>query len=137
MANEQTPRIGRVAWVDLTVEHAELVGDFYAKVAGWKPAPVDMGDYADFNMLDAAGEPAAGVCHARGPNAELPPHWLIYITVADLDAALEACVGAGGEVVGGTRGLGEMGRFAVIRDPAGAVAALYQAPPATAGAGTG
>jgi predicted enzyme related to lactoylglutathione lyase len=129
MASEQVPQIGRVAWVDLTVEHAELVGDFYAQVAGWTPAPVDMGDYADFNMLDADGQPAAGVCHARGVNSDLPPQWLMYITVADLDAALETCVGAGGEVVGGTRGLGALGRFAVIRDPAGAVAALYQAPP--------
>lgn len=130
MANDQTPRIGRVAWTDLTVEHAELIGDFYAKVTGWTPASVDMGDYADFNMLDSAGEPAAGVCHARGANADLPPQWLIYITVVDLDAALEACVSAGGDVLGAARGLGEMGRFAVIRDPAGAVAALYQAPPA-------
>ena len=130
MASEQMPTIGRVTWVDLTVEHAGLIGDFYAKVTGWTPSSVDMGGYADFNMLDSAGEPVAGVCHAGGSNADLPPQWLIYITVADLDAALEACLGAGGDVLGAPRGLGEMGRFALIRDPAGAVAALHQAPPA-------
>jgi hypothetical protein len=61
--------MGRVGWVDLTVGDASGVRDFYAKVAGWKPAEVGMGDYSDFNMLDAAGRPAAGVCHARGVNA--------------------------------------------------------------------
>lgn len=78
LATERTPSIGRIAWVDLTVGDAELIGDVYAKVTDSRPAPVDMGDYADYTMLDAAGGPAAGVCHARGPNADLPPQWMIY-----------------------------------------------------------
>jgi len=65
------------------------------------------------------GVPAAGVCFARGANARLPPQWLIYVTVENLDASLEACLGRGGVVVDGPRGMGEQ-RFAVIRDPAGA-----------------
>jgi hypothetical protein len=86
-----------------------------------------MDGYDDFNMLPAGGgDPIAGVCHARGPNADLPPQWLTYFVVADLDAALAACAGGGGEVVSGPRGLAG-GRFAVIRDPAGAVCALWQA----------
>lgn len=50
------------------------------------------------------------------------------IRMADLDASLTECSRRGGVVVAGPRDLGG-GRFAVIRDPAGAVAALYQAPP--------
>jgi len=48
--------------------------------------------------------------------------------MADLDASLTWCRQRGGWVVGGPRDLSG-GRFAVIRDPAGAAAALYQAPP--------
>lgn len=40
--------------------------------------------YADFNMLGDDGEPAAGVCHARGVNVGLPPVWMIYLPVGDL-----------------------------------------------------
>ncbi len=68
----------------------------------------------------------AGVCHARGANAELPPVWLIYVVVADLDASLAACRERGGQVIAGPRSMGRA-RYAVIRDPAGAAVGLYQA----------
>ena len=107
---------------------AEALRDFYASVVGWKAQPVRMGDYADFNMI-ADGQPVAGVCHARGLNADLPAQWLIYITVDDLEHSIEECQRLGGTVIATPRGLGG-GRFCVIRDPAGAVCALYQPPDA-------
>ena len=119
------PKVGTIGWRDLTVADAEGVRDFYRRVVGWEPSPVDMGEYSDYNMLDGDGVPAAGICHARGPNADLPAQWLIYIAVDDLDAALAACAEGGGEVVSGPRSVGE-DRMGVIRDPAGAVCALYQ-----------
>lgn len=119
------PPIGSVTWRDLTVPNAPVLRDFYAAVVGWQPAPVSMGDYDDYNMISpATNEPAAGICHARGGNAKLPPQWLIYITVADVDSSAKRCKELGGKVLDGPRELGP-GRFAVIQDPAGAVAALY------------
>lgn len=119
------PEPGSIGWVDLTVDAAEDLRDFYAAVVGWKPEPVDMGGYADFNMTGPkSGEPRAGVCHRRGTNERLPVGWMVYFTVADLDASLAACRERGGEVLDGPRGGG--GRFAFVRDPAGAVCALFQ-----------
>jgi predicted enzyme related to lactoylglutathione lyase len=116
----EAPKVGTVVWQDLTVPAAERVRDFYAAVVGWRPEPVEMGGYSDFNMVaPGTDQPAAGICFARGANARLPPQWLIYVTVADLDASLEACAERGGVVVDGPRGMGEQ-RFAVVRDPAGA-----------------
>ena len=123
---EQTPPVGAVMWRDLTVGNAAQVRDFYAAVAGWTAAAVDMGGYEDYSMMvPATGETVAGICHARGSNAKVPPQWLIYITVADVDASARRCVELGGAVLDGPRAMGG-GRFAVIRDPAGAVAALYR-----------
>jgi len=80
------PKPGTIGWIDLTVEDAESVRAFYKAVAGWSADPVDMGGYSDFNMKPSAdGAPVAGVCHARGSNADIPPVWMIYIVVADLD----------------------------------------------------
>lgn len=124
MSDAKAP--GTIGWVDLTVPDAARVRDFYARVAGWTPAPVDMGGYQDFSMQAEGGETVAGVCHARGENAALPPAWLIYITVADLDAAMCAALELGGKVRIPARRLCE-GRFCVIEDPAGAVAALFEA----------
>jgi hypothetical protein len=85
-----------------------------------------MGDYSDYSMtLPASGEAVSGICHARGGNAEIPGGWLIYITVADVEASAAACTANGGEVLVGPKGLAG-GRFCVIRDPSGATAALYQ-----------
>ncbi len=118
--------IGKIGWIDLTVEDAPAIRDFYAKVVGWKPEDVGMGDYSDFNMtMPESGDPAAGICHARGGNAELPSKWLIYITVADVDKSAETCRENGGQVVVGPKPMGD-GKFAVIEDPNGSVAALYQ-----------
>ena len=59
--------------------------------------------------------------------AGIPPVWMIYIVVADLDASLAQCRARGGEVVGEPREMGGVGRFAFIRDPAGAPCALFEA----------
>ena len=124
-----TPEIGTIGWQDLTVPDAEKVRDFYAAVVGWRTESVDMGGYADFNMIaPGSGKAVAGVCHARGVNGDLPAQWLLYLIVADLDASLAACRARHGAVVAGPREMGGA-RFAVIRDPAGAVAALYQPAP--------
>ena len=120
------PAVGSVTWTDLTVPDATAVSAFYSAVVGWKGVSLDMGGYNDFCMNEPkSGKTAAGVCHARGFNADLPPQWLIYITVGDLNASLRQCRKLGGKVLRKTRSLGA-GRYTVIQDPAGAVAALFE-----------
>ena len=123
-----TPRPGTVTWQDLTVPNAEAVRDFYAAVVGWEPEALSMGAYSDF-VMNADGAGIAGICHARGANAELPAAWLIYITVEDLDHSIAECQRLGGSLIAPPRGYGG-GRYCVIKDPAGAVCALYQPPDA-------
>lgn len=125
MTNEQPP--GTIGWHDLTVPDADNVRDFYASVIGWKFEPVDMGGYSDYNMIPPGGEPVAGVCHQRGTNRNIPPVWMVYFIVADLDAAIQQVKRHGGAVIDGPKGEGGH-RYAIIRDPAGAACALYQAP---------
>jgi len=120
--------IGRIGWVDITVGDATGLRDFYSHVVGWKPEDVDMGGYRDYNMtMPLSGIPAAGICHARGSNAALPSQWLVYIVVENVDNSANECVQRGGELLVEPRSLAG-GRFCVIRDPAGAVAALYEEP---------
>ena len=126
MSENKIPAVGTIGWFDLTVENAEGVRDFYQAVAGWIHEPVNMGDYSDYSMLPpGASDPVAGVCHKRGENAGLPSQWLMYIIVEDVDQSITACREMGGEVVAGPKSMGDA-RYCVIRDPAGAVCALYQ-----------
>jgi predicted enzyme related to lactoylglutathione lyase len=116
---------GHVGWIDLTVPNAEEVRDFYAAVAHWSWAPIEMPDRTDYGMT-AGNEPVGGICHAVGDIATLPPQWLIYINVPDLDAAVSEATARGGSIIAGPRGVEPDMRFAVLRDPAGAPFALIE-----------
>jgi predicted enzyme related to lactoylglutathione lyase len=119
--------LGTIGWVDLTVPDAGAIRDFYQHVTGWDPSPVAMGDYEDYCMTPPGAElPVAGICHARGHNADLPPMWLIYITVADLDEAVRRCQERGGKVRHPARDMGGQGRYSIIEDPEGAVTGLFE-----------
>lgn len=119
--------IGSIDWVDLTVPAAGSLRDFYQQVTGWKHQDVAMGGYADFCMQEpAAGTSVAGICHAQGVNQGLPPVWLIYIRVENLDASMQRCVELGGKVIREPAGFGPGMRHTVIQDPAGAFCSLYE-----------
>lgn len=118
---------GTIAGMDLTVENATDVRDFYAKIAGWTYESWSAGDYDDYLMSASDGTLVAGVCHARGENADLPPQWMIYIRVENLKESLAAVETNGGERVTSVHGDVDSGGFCVIRDPAGAILALMQA----------
>ncbi|MBI4748653.1 MAG: VOC family protein [Acidobacteria bacterium] len=124
----ETPQIelGKIGWIDLTIEDADNVRDFYKSVVGWETSDISMGDYNDYCMHPPGSAPVAGVCHARGTNVGLPAQWLIYITVADLEQSMARCVELGGEVLVAPKSAGEHGKYCVIRDPAGAVCGLFQ-----------
>jgi uncharacterized protein len=127
MSESTTPPAGSIGWLDLTVQNADAVRDFYANVVGWRPEPVAMGEYSDYNMTGPEDDtPRAGICHARGGNAHLPAQWLPYFVVKDLDASVAALEARGGALIGEVRAMGGGARYAAFRDPAGAVAAIYQ-----------
>ena len=125
MSDENKLPAGSVAWIDLTVSDATGVRDFYKEVVGWDAEGCQMDGYEDFNMMPGGtGQPVAGICHAKDTNAGMPASWMIYITVADIDAAIAKCTEHGGKVLLGPKG--EQAKFCVIEDPAGAVCALWE-----------
>jgi uncharacterized protein len=120
-------KLGTICWTDLTVPNADEIKSFYEGVVGLRSEPHDMGEYHDFNMIaPSTGDCVTGICHARGENASVPPQWLVYFAVESVEASAQKCVAMGGEVLDGPRLMGAS-MFAVIKDPAGAVCALYQA----------
>ena len=128
MPEEPSPLpIGSVGWMDLTVEDAPRIRDFYEQVVGWTHQSVEMGAYQDFCLQEpATGKNVAGVCHARGVNRDLPAGWLIYIVVADLEASIQRCTELGGKVIRAPVAYGAQARFCVIQDPSGAACALHR-----------
>ena len=127
MGDKDKSKIGMILWTDLTIENAEEIGDFYSKVVGWKPQPVSMGDYNDFNMTNpVTGDPVVGICHKRSGNSTLPSQWLNYFSVENLEESILQCQDLGGRIIAGPNEYGDLGRYCIIEDPAGAVCALYE-----------
>ncbi len=117
---------GQILWHDLTVENADVVSDFYKSVLGWEKEGLSMGEYDDFIIKSSKdGDVVAGVCHARGGNKDLPPQWLMYVKVSNLDESLAQCQANGGKVLGEKRKMGE-GYYSLIQDPAGAYMMLCE-----------
>ena len=127
-SRDAAARVGRISWLDLTVSDASATRDFYRQVVDWSVQDVEMEDagerYADYNMLGDDGNPAAGVCHARGVNLGLPRVWIIYLPVGDLAESLRRVQEEGGKIIKATRGDDGEYAHAVVQDPVGAYVAL-------------
>lgn len=97
MGHGETRAPGTLIGLALTVQDADSVRDFYASVIGWEVEPFDHESYSDYFMkTPSTGAVVSGICHARGENADLPPQWLTYVVVADLEESLRRVDAGGG-----------------------------------------
>lgn len=116
---------GRIGWVDLTVPNAGKLQEFYKQVVGWNSTEFNMGEYSDY-VVGPGEDMVAGICHPKGANAAIPPVWLIYISVDNLELSMAKCLELGGTILIERRSAGAHGSFCVIRDPEGVVSALFE-----------
>jgi hypothetical protein len=127
MSENKKPETGTIGWFDLTVPNAEDIKDFYSAVVGWKTEPLSMGEYNDYIMKSMeTGLPVAGICHAKGVNANLPQQWLIYINVESIDLSVKRVLEFGGKILKDPKEMAGYGKFCIIQDPANAVCALFE-----------
>jgi predicted enzyme related to lactoylglutathione lyase len=126
MADER----GRFVWYDLMTSDPKKAEDFYPKVAGWGTQPFEGMPYT---MWTRDGAPIGGVGQVQPAGA--PPHWIAYIAVPDVDAAVTQAEGLGGATVVPGTDIPTVGRFAVIADPQGAIFSVFT--PTDGGQGPG
>ncbi|MFI9803887.1 VOC family protein [Streptomyces sp. NPDC052301] len=114
---------GTLGWVELATRDTERALDFYTTVFGWSVSASESYtqwgiDGADFGGMADMGE--------RFP-PEVPPHWLPYFAVDDVDATAEAAARAGGAVVLAPVSVPDGPRIALLRDPQGAAFGVHRA----------
>jgi hypothetical protein len=124
-----------VVWNELNTRDPEAARRFYGDVLGWsfEQRRFETGLYTLINNGD---DNVGGMLDIteRVP-AEVPAHWLVYFATDDADATVQQAEGSGGEVVFGPQDLSEVGRIAVMKDPAGAVFAVIRPDPTMASGG--
>ncbi|MBA3422261.1 MAG: VOC family protein [Thermoleophilaceae bacterium] len=120
---------GTFSWVDLATTDAAAAKAFYGGLFGWEGEDMPAGDAGTYTMLRKVGREVAGLYELEAQMREqgIPPHWTSYVTVADVDASATRAEELGGTVLAGPFDVMEAGRMASVRDPQGAVIALWQA----------
>jgi hypothetical protein len=117
---------GRFVWFDLMTSDPEAAKGFYTRLIGWGTQPWEGGDMP-YTMWANGEKPLGGLMElpAEAREAGAPPHWMAYVSVPSVDAAVERAKELGGAVYHGPTDIPNVGRFAVLADPQGAVFAVY------------
>lgn len=116
---------GRFVWHDLMTHDAEKAETFYTQLFGWIVKPMDMGELGTYRMLHAGEEGIGGIVQMPAEDP-VPPHWMAYVDVPDIDAALATTRRMGGSVLVPATPIPGVGRFAVIADPTGGAVSPMQ-----------
>jgi predicted enzyme related to lactoylglutathione lyase len=109
---------GCMVWNELATPDVAAAVEFYRELLGWE------------GEIDATGY--ATVRTSSGVNGGIRPlqdgeatAWLVYFATGSADDAAEHVRDAGGAIIAGPMDV-TVGRIAVVRDPQGAVLALYE-----------
>lgn len=114
---------GKFVWFEHVSRDPKKAQAFFGEVFGWKVSPHPMGA-ASYEMI-AAGEAMIGG-YAEPSRPDLPPHWIAYASVDDVDAAARKAAAAGGSVLEPPSDIPGIGRMARIADPQGAELCLIK-----------
>lgn len=135
MPNIDNYKPGSFCWHELATTDQPAARKFYSTLFGWTVQENPMGPMGVYDIYQLEGRDAAAGYQLSPEMLQqgVPVHWMLYIAVADADAAAAKVAGLGGKVLKGPFDVMDKGRMAVIADPTGAMFSLWQAK----GAGNG
>jgi len=118
--------IGRLVWPELATNDAGAAARFYKGLFGWGTKPetgVESAEYTEWLPAPPlVGHSIGGMVPMKGPQwAGVPPHWNCYVTVGNCDESVAKATQLGGKLYVPPMDIPNVGRFAVIADPQGAV----------------
>ncbi|MFG1465379.1 VOC family protein [Xanthobacter sp. DSM 24535] len=117
---------GHFVWYELMTTDMEAATAFYSAVVGWGARKQDM-PQMPYTLFTNAERPVSGLMTLPQEVSDMgvPPNWIGYVHVDDLEATVEQAKKLGGAVHVSPKDVPGVGRFAVIADPQGAVLSLF------------
>ena len=115
---------GQFVWYELTTPDVDAARKFSPPITGWGTQQFDK----DYTMWTTGGAPFAGIFRL-GPEQRqkgIPPNWMPYIEANNVDETARKVTSLGGSVMHGPQDIPNTGRFAVVKDPQGAVFGIYK-----------
>lgn len=113
--------LGTPCWYELATSQGTLpaAAEFYGQVFGWAIADAGMEGF-DYRLASAGGDAVAGLMEMPGDVAGMPPFWMIYFAVDDIEALVRDATAAGARIHRPLTDIPGTGRFALLADPQGA-----------------
>lgn len=115
---EGADRPGTFCWDELHTRDLPAAKAFFMSLFGWT-GKGDEGGMDYWHWRNGGKDIGGMTSHMGGPN--VPPHWLSYIAVSDVDGTSKQAATLGGKVLVPAMDIPKVGRFSVVQDPTGAV----------------
>ena len=127
MRGFQTDAPNAFGWAELNARGVEKAIPFYRKVFGWADKTSEMGEGAPpYTEFQLRGESIAGAMEMNPMvPAEVPSYWMVYFNVDEVDKSSKQATEAGAQEMMAPSDF-PGGRFAILRDPQGAVFGLLK-----------
>jgi len=123
---ETAAEIGEASWHELLTTDWAAAMKFYQDAFGWQPSDqMDMGPEGKYQMFNRPHGMIGGIMNKPKEMANVPPHWLIYFRVPDVDAAAERIKANGGKILNGPMEVPGGDRVVSAEDPQGAAFGLH------------
>jgi hypothetical protein len=118
---------GRFVWYELMTTDAGIAKAFYASVVGWGTRKASMPSSA-YSLFTIGDSPVTGLVNMPedARRAGTTPHWIGYVGVDDVDAAVGRIKQLGGAVYVPPTDVPNISRFSVVADPQMATLALVK-----------
>jgi predicted enzyme related to lactoylglutathione lyase len=118
---------GAIWWSELLTRDVAAAKAYYATVCGWTFDEMPMGD-TTYNVAKMGEKMVAGIMDIGAAEGmeDLPPLWITYLAVDDVDHAAEQTGAGGGEVVRAPWEIPGIGRIAMLKDPSGAIVGIMK-----------
>jgi predicted enzyme related to lactoylglutathione lyase len=115
---------GKFVWHDLVTRHPASARRFYGELLGWEFRDTTRNG-KPYAVARVGGAPVAGIVLHSEPT-DKPAAWLSYMSVPDVDEAVDRVSAAGGKTLYAAADLLDVARVAVVSDPQGAALGLVR-----------
>ena len=128
MADYTSHAPGTFSWVELSTSDPKAGVAFYRALFGWDVVEHDMGPGGVYTIFTMRGKDVAAGAGQQPQEQQMgiPPHWNLYVTVANADEAAAKAASLGGTILAPPFDVMHQGRMAVIQDPTGATFQLWE-----------
>ncbi|HEX9792630.1 MAG TPA: VOC family protein [Planctomycetota bacterium] len=118
---------GTFCWHELGTRDREGAKKFFTALLGWTAKDKTMpGEAGTYSIFQRDGGDVTGCYEMAGPMFEnVPPNWCAYVWTEDVDADVAKTLELGGEVIAPAMDVPGVGRIAWLKDPAGAMFAVF------------